>query len=113
MPTLKEFIQQVLEENNMTSDVDTIAQQITDIARERQTDGCAAISDEEVREMVINNAELASKLAEEKKQKELEEEQKKAEEQRIKEEKKQQEKLQKQIEKETKFSNGNEQMTLL
>lgn len=99
--TLKEFIKQVLLENNMTSDIDTIASQITDIARNKSVDGCASISDEEVREMVINNADLANRIA-----------QKKKEEDALREAELKEAKLQKKLEKERKIADG-EQLTLL
>lgn len=70
MPTLKEFVNDVVVENNLIVDQEQIIKLITDIAKERAIDGCCAISDEEVREMVINNVDLANRLTEEKKAKE-------------------------------------------
>lgn len=72
MPTLKEFVNDVLVENNIIADQDQIIKSITQIARGRAVDGCCAISDEEVRNMVINNVDLANRLTEEKKAKEKE-----------------------------------------
>lgn len=91
MPTLREFVDNVLLENNITSDPEEIIKQITSIARERATNGVAAISDDEVRDMVINNADLANRLAEEKKRKA---------------EQKEAEKRQKALEKERKAGDG-------
>ena len=102
MPTLIEFINDVLQKENITGDPDKIAKQIEDIARQRAVNNVAAISDEEVREMVINNAELSLKLAEEeriKKEKEEKEEQARKKE-------KEELKLQKQLEKERKVVDG-------
>lgn len=109
--TLNEFISQVLQENNIEGNVEEIADQIEKIARERAVDHVAAISDEEVREMVINNAELSIKLAEEKTKKE---ERNKEEARKIQEERekaKKEARLQKKLEKERKLANG-EQQTL-
>ena len=69
MPTLREFVVDVLNANNITSDPDEIIKQITNIARERATQNVAVLSDDEVRDMVINNADLANRLAQEKKAK--------------------------------------------
>lgn len=102
MPSLKEFVNNVLNENNLVSDADQIIKMITDIAKERAIDGCAAISDDEVRDMVINNADLANKLNEEKKAKEEAEARKQAEENA----KKEQEKIQKKLEKERQLAIG-------
>ena len=66
MPTLKEFVTQTLNVNNIQGDPDKIVKKITEIARQRAVNNVAAISDEEVSEMVINHAELANKLKEEK-----------------------------------------------
>lgn len=113
MPTLKEFVENVLAENNIQSDPDKIIEQITNIARnraEKQDDvrcSCAVISDDEVRDMVINNADLANRLAAEKKEKKRKEEERTAELQKQKE----QEKLEKELEKERKLADG-EQTTL-
>ena len=63
MPTLREFVEQTLAENHLDSNVDQIIKQITDIARERAVNSVAAICDEEVKEMIINNADLANRLA--------------------------------------------------
>lgn len=105
---LKDFIQQVLVENNIVGDVKEIEKLITDIARERAVDGCCAISDDEIREMVINNAELSNKLVQEKKQKELAKEQ----EEKLKEEQKKAVALEKKIEKERKINETTEQQSL-
>lgn len=89
--TLKEFVENVLMENNIQSDVNEIISKITDIARERAVDNMCAISDEEVRQMVINNADLVNQLEKEKQAKKEAELEKKKEEQRqklIEEEKK-------------------------
>ena len=107
MPTLREFVVNVLAENNITSDPDEIIKQITEVARQRATNQVACISDEEVREMVINNADLAARIAEEKKQKE---EARLAREKEA-EEKRAQEKLEKELEKERKSASG-EQLSL-
>ena len=102
MPTLREFVNDVLTQNNIQSDADQIIEMITNIARERATDNVAAISDDEVRDMVINNADLANRLAAEKKAKEEVAAQRKAEE----EAKKEAEKLQKKLEKERELADG-------
>lgn len=111
MPTLREFINTVLAENNMTSNTDEIIKMITKIAKERATDGCAAISDDEVREMVINNADLAERLAEARR---LKEEEQKAKAEALaaeKNRKAEEEKLAKQLEEERKTAVG-EQLNL-
>ena len=100
MPTLKEFVNDVLVENNIIADQDQIIKSITQIARGRAVDGCCAISDEEVRNMVINNAELNKMFAKEKEEKN-----------KAKKEKAAQEKLQKKLEEERKKANG-EQISL-
>ena len=119
MPTLKEFVVYVLNKNNLDGDPDVIIKKITEIVRKRAAGQLiVAISNEEVREMVINSAELSMKLAEEKKIKE----QKLEEERRIKEEQRRQEaeekkkereaeKLQQKLEKERKAGDG-EQLPL-
>lgn len=77
MPQLNEFIEQVLKENNMQEDPKAIEEYITNEAEER-ADGnqCVAISDEDVRNMIINYPTLAAekkqKAEEAAKQKELE-----------------------------------------
>jgi len=106
MPTLREFVVNVLTENNIQSDPDEIIKQITDIAKNRAVNNVAAISDDEVKEMVINNAELAARLAQEKKNKQEEAARKKAEEERIKAEQKEAEKREKALEKERKTADG-------
>ena len=118
MPTLREFVVDVLNENNITSDPDEIIKQITEIARQRATNNVAAISDDEIRELVINNADLANRLAQEKKakeearEKELElKREQLAKEKAEEEERKKQEKIEKALEEERKTSNG-EQMSL-
>ena len=95
MPTLREFVNGVLNENNIISDPDRIIKMITDIARERAIDHVAAISDDEVRQMVIDNAGLANKLAEEKRLREQREQELKAQEEARKKAQKEEEKLQK------------------
>jgi len=111
MPTLREFVEQTLAENHLDSNVDQIIKQITDIARQRAEHNVAAICDEEVREMVINNADLANKLAQEKEAKAKEEAEKKAQEERLKEEQRAEQKKQKALEKERKVADG-EQLSL-
>lgn len=93
--TLKEFVEKTLLENNIEGNADEIIDKITDIARQRQKNNVAAISSEEVAEMVINNAELSAKLAKEK-----------ADKKKLEEEKTRQEKLKKELEKERKAGNG-------
>lgn len=100
MPTLREFVDDVLAENNIQSDPEQIIRQITDIARTRAVNNVAAISDIEIREMVINNAELANRLAQEKKARE-----------EAREAEKKAEMVKKQLEKERKTADG-EQMVL-
>ncbi len=107
MPTLREFVTDVLQQSGIQSDADEIIKQITDIARERAENNVAAISDEEVREMVINNADLANRIAEEKRLKE----EARAREKALEEERKAKEKMEKALEKERKTSEG-EQMSL-
>ena len=93
--TLKEFVEKTLLENNIQGDADVIVDKITDIARQRQKNSMAAISSDEVAEMVINNAELSAKLAREK-----------ADKKKLEDEKTRQEKLKKELEKERKAGNG-------
>ena len=93
--TLKEFVEKTLLENNIEGNADEIIDKITDIARQRQKNNVAAISSEEVAEMVINHAELSVKLADEKAEKEKQEK-----------EKARKEKLEKELEKERKAGNG-------
>lgn len=95
MPSLNEFVNSVMAENNITADSNQIIEKITEIARQRAVGGCCAISDDEIREMVINNAELVNKLAEEKAEKEKQEK-----------EKARQERLKKELEEERKAGNG-------
>lgn len=102
MPSLKEFVDSVLNENGLVADSEQIIKMITDIARERAIDNCSIISDEEVREMVINNVGLANKLAEEQRLRAEQVEKEEAE--RLA--KKQAEDLAKKLEKERKTSNG-------
>lgn len=111
MPTLREFVEQTLAENHLESNVDEIITKITEIARGRAVNSVAAISDEEVKEMVINNADLANKLAEERKAKAKEEAEKRAEEERLKEVQRAEQKKQKALEKERKVADG-EQLSL-
>lgn len=106
MPTLKEFVDGVLNENNIVADSEQIIKMITDIARQRAVDGCAAISDDEVRDMVINNADLANKLAEEEKAMREAEEQKRLEQEAQKAAEKEEKKIQKKLEKERKRAEG-------
>lgn len=61
MPTLKEFIKNVLQKENIKGDVDKIAKEIEKEARKQAVHGIACICDEEVREMTINIAELMLK----------------------------------------------------
>lgn len=61
MPTLKEFIKNVLQKENIHGDVDKIAKEIEKEARKQAVHGIACICDEEVREMTINIAELMLK----------------------------------------------------
>lgn len=116
MPTLNEFIADVLKKENIPGNIEEIANQIEDIARERAVNNIAAISDEEVRELVINNAELSVKLAEEKAKKEKREQEEREEKEKVREaeeekkkKEKEAEKLQKKLEKERKLANGEQQ----
>lgn len=61
MPTLKEFIADVLKKENLQGDVNKIAKEIQKEAKSRAINGIACICDEEVREMTINIAELMLK----------------------------------------------------
>lgn len=61
MPTLKEFIADVLQKENIHGDVDKIAKEIEKEARKQAVNGIACICDEEVREMTINIADLMLK----------------------------------------------------
>lgn len=61
MPTLKEFIADVLKKENLYGDVDKIAKEIEKEAKSRAINGIACICDEEVREMTINIADLMLK----------------------------------------------------
>lgn len=61
MPTLKEFIKDVLQKENIKGDVDKIAKEIEKEARKQAVNGIACICDEEVREMTINIADLMLK----------------------------------------------------
>ena len=61
MPTLKEFIKNVLQKENIEGDVDKIAKEIENKARKQAVHGIACICDEEVREMTINIADLMLK----------------------------------------------------
>lgn len=61
MPTLKEFIKNVLQKENIKGDVDKIAKEIENKARKQAVNGIACICDEEVREMTINIADLMLK----------------------------------------------------
>lgn len=117
---LKDFIQEVLTTENINGDVKEIERMITEIAQQRaEGNGCVAISDDEVRNMVINNAELSTKLAQEKAEKEAREkkEQEEADAQRQKEKeereaKKKAERLEKKLEQERNIGNHAEQQSL-
>lgn len=61
MPTLKEFIKNVLQKENIEGDVDKIAKEIEKEAKKQAVNGIACICDEEVREMTINIADLMLK----------------------------------------------------
>ena len=61
MPTLKEFIADVLKKENLQGDVNKIAKEIEKEARKQAVNGIACICDEEVREMTINIADLMLK----------------------------------------------------
>lgn len=61
MPTLKEFIADVLKKENLIGDVNKIAKDIQNEAKSRAINGIACICDEEVREMTINIADLMLK----------------------------------------------------
>lgn len=61
MPTLKEFIADVLKKENLYGDVNKIAKEIQNEAKSRAINGIACICDEEVREMTINIADLMLK----------------------------------------------------
>lgn len=61
MPTLKEFIADVLKKENLYGDVNKIAKEIEKEARKQAVHGIACICDEEVREMTINIADLMLK----------------------------------------------------
>ena len=61
MPTLKEFIKNVLQKENIHGDVDKIAKEIEKEAKKQAVNGIACICDEEVREMTINIADLMLK----------------------------------------------------
>ncbi len=115
MPTLEEFVQGTLTANNLPGDVSEIIAKIYEIAKERKASfgsmQIAAISDEEVREMVINNAELSAKIAEEKEKKARAEAEKRAQEEQLKQIQKMEEKKTKALEKERKVAGG-EQISL-
>ena len=53
MPTLNEFIQKTLIENNLTFNVTDIEKFIVSEAKKRAKNNVAAISSEEVRQMII------------------------------------------------------------
>ena len=112
MPTLREFVDQTLQANNLQGDPDEIIRQITEVARGRAVNNCAAISDEEVREMIINNAELSAVIAREKAEKQAQEKEKKQHEQQLAKQNKDAEKLEKKLEKERKVGDDAEQMSL-
>lgn len=61
MPTLKEFIADVLKKENLIGDVNKIAKEIQNEAKSRAINGIVCICDEEVREMTINIADLMLK----------------------------------------------------
>ena len=112
MPSLREFVDQTLQANSLEGNADEIIKQITEVARGRAVNGCAAISDEEVREMIINNAELSAVIAREKAEKDALEREKKELEQQLAKQKKEAEKLEKKLEKERRVSDDAEQMSL-
>lgn len=105
--TLKEFVETVMVENNIQSDADEIIEHITEIARTRAEQNVAVLADDEVREMVINNAELVDRAREEKKKWDKERALRKAQ---LEMEKKEKE-LEKELEKERKVEGG-EQLSL-
>lgn len=105
--TLKEFVETVMAENNIQSDADEIIENITKIARTRAEQNVAVLADDEVREMVINNAELVERAREEKKKRDKERALRKAQ---LEMEKKEKE-LEKELEKERKVEGG-EQLSL-
>lgn len=53
MPTLNEFIQKTLIENNLTFNASDIEKFVVSEAKKRAKNNVAAISDEEVRQMII------------------------------------------------------------
>ena len=54
MPTLNEFVEEVMGEHHLNYDVDKVIKKITDIARGQAVSGVAALSKDEVRDIVIN-----------------------------------------------------------
>lgn len=102
MPTLMEFVDKVMIENHIASNAEEIIKLIKDVARQRQVKGVAVISDDEIKEMVVNNAELAGRLAKEKEEKQAEVAARRAEEERQKEEKK----IEKALQEERKTAEG-------
>ena len=110
MPTLKEFVVNVLTENHLPGDPDEIIKKITEVARERAVQcgsgQVAFIDPEEVREMVINNAELTARIAQERAEKRAREEKEKQAKEAEAKAKKDAEKLKKSLEKEKHVSNG-------
>lgn len=94
--TLLEFINDTLQKNNIQGDAKQIEQMIKDIAQERAEDGMCCIDNEEVEQMVINNAQLSTQLAKEKAEKEAKEEA----ERKAREEQKEKEKAEKKAQKE-------------
>lgn len=121
MPTLREFIEETLTQNNMQEDPAAIQTYIEEEAEERAKDNngnCVCISDEDVRQMIINYPTLAAEQkakleqeAKEKEEKKKQEEEKKA---KAEEEKKQKaaEKEEKAKAKEIEKANAGEQQSL-
>lgn len=109
--TFEDFVGAILQKNNVEGDAKTIADKIIEIAKSRANKtsfgSFCYIDPAEIEEMVVNNAELSLKLAEEKRIAKEKEEAKLKE----KEELKKKEALEKKLEKERKTSEG-EQLTL-
>lgn len=55
---LREFVEMTMKENNINEDIDKVIEAITNEAQKRAVDNCVAISDEDVREMILNAHEL-------------------------------------------------------
>ena len=84
MPTLKEFIEETLMQNNMQEDSSAIETYIEEVAEERANGKCVCISDEEVREMIINYPTLAAEKKAKLEQEAKEKEEKKNQEEELK-----------------------------